>query len=181
MVIGEKLYTADEFFDIARLPENENRRLELQNGEIIEMPPSRPVNTIVAWNIARIVGNYVVKNDLGYMSGADGGYKLAENKVRQPDAAFISKKRYTSIPDEFEGGPDLAIEVISPREDALGKATEYLEAGTQLVWAIYPVEQKVHVLRSEEPRWTILTNDDVLSGEDVLPGFEVPVKDIFPE
>jgi Uma2 family endonuclease len=95
MVIGEKLYTADEFFDIARLPENENRRLELQNGEIIEMPPSRPVNTIVAWNIARIVGNYVVANDLGYMSGADGGYKLAENKVRQPDAAFISKKRYT--------------------------------------------------------------------------------------
>lgn len=181
MVVGEKLYTADEFFEWVQSEAYTDRRLELVTGVIVEMPPSRPINTIVAWNIARIVGNYVVENDLGYMSGADGGYRLSADTVRQPDAAFVSKERYASIPEVFEGGPDLAIEVISPREDALGKATEYLEAGTRLVWAIYPIAQKVHILRPTEPRWTILTVEDTLTGGEVLPGFSVPVREIFPD
>lgn len=181
MAVTRRTYTADEFFEIAQSPENEDRRLELENGMIVEMPPSRPVNTIVAWNISRIVGNYVVEHNLGYMSGADGGYKLSEDKVRQPDAAFVSRERYESIPDEFEGGPDLAIEVVSPREDPLIKATEYLNAGTKLVWAIYPEQQQVHVLTTTAPRWVILTTDDTLTGGDVLPGFQVAVKDIFPD
>jgi Uma2 family endonuclease len=181
MVITSKTYTADEFFEIARATENQDRRLELDNGVIVEMPPSRPINTATAFRIGRLVGNYVDEHNLGYVVGADSGFKLTETQVRQPDAAFVSRERYTSLPDEFEGGPDIAIEVISPREDALNKATEYLDAGTTLVWAIYPEQRKVHVLRKSDPRWTILEAGDVLTGEDVLPGFEVAVDDIFPE
>ena len=179
MVITQKTYTADEFFEIARSPENEDRRLELEHGVIVEMPPSRPVNTVIAVRMARFLGNYVDENNLGYVTGADGDFKLAENQVRQPDAAFVSKERYDSLPDEFEGGPDIAVEVISPREDALGKASEYLEAGTKLVWAIYPEQKKVHVLQKDQPRWVELTIEDTLTGGDALPGFEIAVKDIF--
>lgn len=142
MLIRNRLYTAEEFFEIARLPENDNRRLELEDGVIIEMAASRPINTVIATRMATFLNNHIMKNNAGYVSGADGSYKLANDRVRQPDVAFISKKRYPELPDEFEGGPDIAVEVVSPNEDVLKKASEYLESGTTLVWAIYPDEKK---------------------------------------
>ena len=181
MAVTRKTYTADEFFEVARSPENQHRRLELDNRVIVEMPPSRPINAFIGARILKILANYVDEQGLGYVIDASGGYKLSDDQVRQPDASFISKERYASLPDVFEGGPDIAVEVVSPREDPLAKAAEYLNAGTKLVWAIYPEQQQVHVLTKTEPRWMILTADDTLTGEDVLPGFEVPVKDIFPE
>lgn len=181
MVISEETYTADEFFEIARSPENRDRRMELEHGVIVDMPPSRPINTVIAIHMARFPGNYVDEHNPGYVTGADGGFILAENQVCQPDAAFVSKNRYASLPDKFEGGPDIVVEVISPREDALGKASEYLEAGTKLVWAIYPEQKKVHVLQKDQPRRVELTTADTLTGGDVLPGFEVAVSDIFPD
>ncbi len=48
MVIGEKLYTADEFWEIAQLPENEDKRLALLDGVIVEVPPSSQKNTVTA-------------------------------------------------------------------------------------------------------------------------------------
>jgi Uma2 family endonuclease len=181
MIVSEKLYNAGEFFEFARQPENQERRLELVNGVIVEMPPSRPINTIIAIRIAHFLSEHVMTYDNGYVTGADGGYKLSENQVRQPDAAFISKDRYPTVPDEFDGAPDIAVEVVSPREDALGKASDYLKAGTSQVWAIYPDTKTVHVLQKTEPRWTELTIGDVLHGGDVLPDFELAVEAIFPE
>jgi len=63
----------------------------------------------------------------------------------------------------------------------LKKDKEYLQSGTRLVWVIYPEEQTVEIFRPVEPRWQTLTLDDTLAAEDVLPGFELAVRDIFPE
>ncbi len=181
MVISDIRYTADEFFEVARDPANAERHLELVNGAIVDMPPSSPINTIIAMRIARFLSEYVMTHDAGYVTGADGDFKLSENQVRQPDVAFVSKERYPTVPDQFDSAPDIAIEVVSPREDVLGKASEYLKAGTRFVWAIYPETKTVHVLQSDAPRWTELTAGDVLDGGNVLPEFRLAVDDIFPE
>lgn len=118
-------------------------------------------------------------HDPGYVTGADGGFKLANDRVRQPDVAFVSKSRYPSLPDEFEGGPDLAVEIVSANEDVLKKTDEYLESGTSLIWAVYPDEQVVHVFAPQR-QWTKIDINGTLSGEGVLPGFSLFVKDIFP-
>lgn len=180
MVTREKLYTVQEFLAYVREDADTERRLELEHGVVIEMPPSRPINTIIGYRIGTFLNVYVMKNKLGYVTGPDGGYKLSGDTMRQPDAAFVSRTRYATPPEVFEGGPDIAIEIVSPREDVLKKAAEYLAAGTKLVWAIYPDEQVVHVLRATGQRWDELSLSDTLTGEDVLPGFSLAVREIFP-
>jgi Uma2 family endonuclease len=184
MVTREKLYTAEEFYQIAELPENAERRLELEDGIIVEMPPSSPLNTVIAGLIITALNNHVVKPKLGYVTVPDGGFALSSGRVRQPDVAFISKKRQPTMPKHFGIAPDLAVEIVSTHEDVLKKVSEYIEAGTQLVWVVYPQERTVHIFRgatAPEPRWQTLGIDDTLNGETVLPGFILPVRDIFPE
>lgn len=183
MTLREKLYTAEEFWEIASQPENENRRLELDEGVIIEMAESRPINTITAGRIIHFLNAFVIPRDLGYVTAPDGGFKVGVRKVRQPDAGFISKARLSSIPDRFRIAPDLAVEVVSKNEDIFQKAREYLHAGTRLVWAVYPEEKTVHVILLNEDgglRTIPYGIEATLDGSDVLPGFALAVKDIFP-
>ncbi len=178
----QKLYTAEEFREIARLPENEGRRLELEEGEIVEMPASKPISTILAMRIGHFLNAFVIPRDLGYVTGADGGFKLGPGTVRQPDAAFVSKGRAPQIPAEFDFAPDLAVEIVSGREDVWKKANEYRRAGTRRVWAVYPDDQKVYVFRLNDDgslNGQLFTLDAALDGEDMLPGFVLPVRDIF--
>jgi Uma2 family endonuclease len=184
MLLGERLYTAEEFFEIAGLPENDEKRLELDDGEIVEMAPSSPKNTVLAMRIGYFLNAYVIPRNLGYVTGADGGFKLSEKQVRQPDVAFISKARVPKLPKRFEIAPDLAIELVSPDEDIFKKAREYLHAGTRLVWAVYADEKTVYVFQLDDDgslRSKPFDLNATLDGGDVLPGFSIPVKDIFPE
>lgn len=77
--------------------------------------------------------------------------------------------------------PDIAVEVKSPSKTNIGlrnKAAYYIEQGSRMVWLIYPAKQLVEVYRPDRDL-EILTMNDVLDGADVLPGFSLPVKDIF--
>ena len=122
MVIGEKLYTADEFWVIAQLPENEDKRLALLDGVIVEVPPSSQKNTVTAARIIYFFNAFVIPRNLGYVTGADGGFTLDARNARQPDVAFISKARHARLEGVvFPLAPDLAVEVISPSES--GKTT----------------------------------------------------------
>lgn len=185
MATLEKLITADEFWLIAQLPENENKRLELIDGVIYEMAASSPANTVIAARFVRYIGSYVDDNDLGFVTGADGGYELDVHNVPQPDAAFISKVRQPTLPDKFRIAPDLVVEVISPSErphKVLDKINRYLRAGTRLVWAVYPEDRVVHVYRMGEgssANVKVVIADEALDGEDVLPGFTLPLSKIF--
>lgn len=185
MALREKLYTADEFFEIARLPENEEKRLELEDGVIVDMGSSSRLNTIVAMRIAHFLNAHVIPNDLGYVTGPDGGFKLTTGRVRRPDVGFISKEHNIELKGvEFDFAPDLAVEVVSPDEDVFRKANEYLRSGGKIVWAAYTDEQTVYVMRldSDGSLHSIpYTISDTLDGGDVLPDFRLPVRDIFPE
>jgi Uma2 family endonuclease len=80
----------------------------------------------------------------------------------------------------------LAVEVISPSEssnDVLTKVRRYVDAGTQLVWAVYPREQTVYVWKPVSDgglHVQVFGIEDTLDGGEVLPGFTLNVRDIFP-
>jgi Uma2 family endonuclease len=184
MSVRESVVTVEEFLKTAEAePE---RRLELIDGVIVEMPPSRRKNTILAVRFARYLGAYVDDNDLGYVAGADGGFQLNEETLLMPDVAFIRKERVATLEGvEFDSAPDLAIEVISPSESpraVTDKTRKYLDAGTLMVWNAFPDSKTVDAWRSAddgEMRVKTYTVGDTLDGGDVLPGFQLPLKNIF--
>lgn len=182
----EKLYTAEEFWEIAALPENEDKILELEDGVIIEVPAPKPLHSFLAARLVRLIGNFVEEHKLGYVLGADGGYTLSPRNVRIPDVSFVSKERYPTLPERFEDHPDLAVEVVSP-SDKPGKLsrkiTLYLQTGVRLIWVVYSEEKQVaeYRLANGGTVFRSLELDGTLDGGEVLPNFKLPVKDIFAE
>jgi Uma2 family endonuclease len=86
----EKLYTVEEFWEIVKLPENEERRLELDEGVIVDVGASSKRNTVVTGRLIHFLNAHVIPNNLGVVTTPNAGFKLGRRKYRQPDAAFIS-------------------------------------------------------------------------------------------
>ncbi|MCL4247117.1 MAG: Uma2 family endonuclease [Anaerolineae bacterium] len=181
MTAQERLYTAD---DLLKMTIDDHLKVELVEGVLVEMPPASSIHSIISALLIRLLGNFVAENRLGgYVTGEQGGYQLAEapDTVRAPDAAYISKARAPELTSTyFKGAPDLAVEVISPNDkatDVQEKIDEYLQHGSRLVWAIY---YKTHVVVVHTPAGSrTLHENDTLDGGDVLPGFSLPVREIF--
>ena len=169
------------FEQIAALPENAHKRLEFIGGEIVEVVSNSDASEI-AIRIAPRINLYVESHALGRVTGADGGYKVSgEDYI--PDVGFISKARQPKRSHDTWNplAPDLAIEVISPTDrakDIADKVANYLLAGT-LLWYVYPNDQQVKIYMPGQPVKT-LGLKDVLDGGQVLPGFKLELKDIFP-
>ena len=122
MTLGEKLYTAEEFFEIAALAENDEKRLELDDGEIVDTGSSSRLNTVTAMRIGHFLNAFVIPRDLGYITGADGGFKLSSRRARRPDVGFISKSHGIELVGvEFPIAPDLAVEIVSPMKTSSRK------------------------------------------------------------
>src|SRR5258708_2407355 len=181
MVVQKKTLTADEFAQIEDLPENADRILELIEGEIVEKVPSFEPSRIAA-RIIMLFGTYLLPNEIGYVTGADGGYRISDGDVLNPDVGYISKKRLPERPRrEVQIPPDLAVEVKSPTDTKRGmrrKAEKHLAAGTQIVWLVFPDEQQIEVYVLDQDVVTVGI-DGRLDGGDVLPGFTLKVRDIF--
>ena len=186
---AEKQYiSAEEFLELVDQPQYQDRRLELVEGEIVEMSlPGGEHGEITGWLHVKIA-NHVYENDLGRMTAAETGFSLARNPagratVRGLDIAFISKaKAPNPLPRGWiEIPPDLAVEVISPGNsagDIHKKVRELLRAGASVIWLVY-AETRTVVVHTSAGAVTY-EESDTLSGGDVLPGFELRVEDIFP-
>jgi Uma2 family endonuclease len=187
MVLQERLYTAAEFWEIAQRPENAAKRLALVDGAIVAIPPSNQKRTVIAARVGYFLNAFIIPRDLGYVTGADGGFTLNEGNACQPDVAFIAKARHPKLAGvEFPVAPDLAVEVISPSEssnDVFKKVSRYIQAGTRLVWTLYPDDHMVYVWRAAPDgglHMQAFGINDTLDGGDVLPGFTLQVSAIFP-
>jgi Uma2 family endonuclease len=141
-------YTAEDLWELSHLPENSEKRLELVEGVLIEMPPAGALQGGCTSDLGIEVGIHVKHNQLGYVTAPETGYILFKNPdgkdtVRAPDVGFVSKERLPEgLPDGYVPcAPDLAIEVVSPNDKAIeiqNKINDHLKYGTRLVWVVYP-------------------------------------------
>ena len=172
--------------DLESMPDD-GHRYELVRGELIRMAPTNFEHLEVSGNLIGEVRDFVKKNRLGVVGG-EGGFILARepDTVRGPDMVFVRADRVPKGRARrhfVELAPDLVAEVRSPSDtlaDLMAKADEYLAAGTRLVWIFDPIPRRVYV-RTPDGRRRVLEIGDDLDGEDVLPGFKLPLTEIFPE
>jgi Uma2 family endonuclease len=161
-------------------------RYELVKGIIRKMPPAGFEHGVRAVKIVRYLDVHTEKHKLGYVCGAETGFKISQDPdtVLAPDAAFVSQNSIDEqgIPKGYwVGAPDLAVEIISPNDtytEVAEKADQWLSAGCKMVWVINPRRETVEVYRSNEDI-TVLRGDDILEGKEVIEGFQCRVEDLF--
>jgi len=170
--------------DLLALPDK--GRYELIDGQLVERPMGAK-SSYVAARLLRLLGLLTDAQALGLLFGSDCGYQVFADdpsRVRYADGSFIQRGR---LPDDTppEGHcripPDLVIEAISPNDMARAveeKIEQWLAAGVRLVWVLYPDTHRLHVHRYDGTV-SKLRSDDALSGEDVVPGFQCRVSEIF--
>ena len=188
IVIEQQLYTVDDVWELAHQPDNVNH-YELIEGDLFEMPPPGYAHGRLAVKIARYIDIYVEEHQLGEVT-VETGYHPPDSRhtLLSPDVAFLSKAKapHPSWVKYIPVMPDLAIEILSPTDtlrQARRKAALYLRHGTQLVWIVLPDEKGVDVCRAADgPRLNIefVGQESSLSGEQVLPGFELELGLLFP-
>lgn len=158
---------------------------DLIEGELIEMAAGTR-HAIISSVIDRTIGNFAEAHQLGFTFTADPTFVLSvEGRTAvRPDVAFVRRDRVLALEDPdkiFPAAPDLAVEVVSPTDCAIhvnAKVRAYLEAGTQLVWVIYPEKRTATVFSQNSPT-VFLGEGDALDGGNVLPGFSLPLARVF--
>jgi Uma2 family endonuclease len=178
-----KLLTAEEFM-AADLGEG---TFELVRGEVVEVPPTMPEHGRVCVNTGFVLETYGRQSGRGYALSNDAAVvtERGPDTVRGADVCFYSHARW---PRSQLGNtlppvpPDLAVEVYSPsnRRGAMSqKVTEYLVAGTLMVWVVYPANRSVAIYRSDDEPPLVLREGDVIENLPELPGFRCAVADFF--
>ena len=182
MAVTHKPVTAEE---LLRIP-NDGLRSELVRGEVRRMAPAGNVHGRLAMKIGWTLAQHVETQGLGVVYAAETGFRIASDPdtVRAPDAAFVSRERVEAVGDAegyWPGAPDLAVEVVSPNDtysEVEEKVTDWLRAGTRMVVVVNPRGKTVTV-RSSEKDITVLIEEDALDGGEVVPGWRLPVADVF--
>ncbi len=175
-----KSVTAEELFNMP----DDGYRYELVRGELRKMAPAEGFHGKSTMRISVPLGDFVYQNDLGEVYAAETGYRLAPDHVRAPDVSFISRERLEAIgegPGYWPAAPDLVVEVISPSDrltQVAEKVHDWLEAGTRMVIVVNPRRRDVTVHLPGEALVT-LTKGNTLDGGDVVPGWNMPIRNIF--
>lgn len=174
--------TADDLF---RLPES-GKRYELVAGELVEMAPPGGEHGYVAARVLYHLSAFIAQHNVGgAVFAAETGFQIARDPdvVRAPDVAYVAEPRLSQarVPGYPTLAPDLVVEVVSPNDTAEqvhAKVEDWLRAGTQLVWVLYPATRSAVSYRPDgEAR--VLHEADTLSGEPVLPGFSCRLADVL--
>ena len=171
--------------DVIDIEARESRLCELVDGVLVEKTVGY-YESYLAMRLGHLLTGFVEEHRLGVVAGEAGTLRLAPGLVRIPDVSFTSWDQLSGrrIPREpiADLAPVLAAEVISASNTAQEmerKLQEYLAAGVRLVWYVLPEPQEVHVHTAEQH--DVLTIDQELSGGEVLPGFALPLRQLFEE
>ncbi|MBX9623925.1 MAG: Uma2 family endonuclease [Gemmataceae bacterium] len=161
---------------------------EVIDGVPVELPPMSTDSQVLASRLVRHLGNHGADHDLGEaVSETLFKLPLPVDRNRRPDVAFVPYSRAprnARLPSTsgWEVLPDLCVEVVSPTDTAdeiMDKVREYFQAGVRLVWVFYPRHDLVHVYESLTAVRGLNRADD-LDGGAVLPGFRLPLTELFP-
>jgi Uma2 family endonuclease len=182
MTFESRHMTVDEFKRFVLLPENDDHLYEYIAGEVIEKQAAFYSALITTEITAPIVG-FVHDRDLGFVTGA-ACYCAVLDDWYLPAAAFMSRERMAKPSQEYFVSipPNLVVEVVSPLNHPSVlriKLWNYQAAGI-VVWVVDPDRKHVEVGVPGQPINAIGV-DGTLDGGTLLPGFTLPVKDIFPE
>lgn len=176
MVAGEKV-TREGFSKFAELPENADRVFELINGEIVEKMPGTTRNSAIPMNLAGVVRPYCRQHNIPcFMTGEQGSYNV-RGEVFAPDFAYKQTPTTAEYPDPVP--PLWVLEVVSPNDkprDVRNKRQVYLDAGI-LYWEVYPEDNLVDVYIADQHM--SYRADDVIDLGDLIPGFKLPVRELF--
>ena len=176
--VGVTTRTPMTVAEFEKLPDDGNLH-ELDEGELIVMPPRGSRHGIAQ---ASVLSALFRAADSGIALGRCG-FRLTQDVIYAPDAAFIRKERRTEmVPGRYcEFGPDLAVEILSPDDNAARlqrKIARYLAAGTSVVWVLDPETITVNVYQKPGAFLT-LAADDSIDAPELLPGFSIPVRTLF--
>jgi Uma2 family endonuclease len=179
MTVDTRPFTADE---LLRLPDD-GWRYELVQGELKRMSPAGYDHGDIAMNIGAHLKAYVRAHRLGKVFAAETGFLLSRSPdtVLAPDVSYVHTERLMRPRGRgfFVGHPDLAVEVISPDDlytDVDEKTQQYLKAGTSAVVIVNPRTGTVQVHRGSND---VRTMPDMLDVDDVVPGWKMPLAEIF--
>jgi len=171
---------------VLELNERHDCLCELVDGVLVEKTVGT-YESFLAGELFRRLANFVADRKLGVALPADGMMRLSPGLVRIPDASFVGWDRFPGrrlSRDPIWGpAPDLAVEVVSrsnTTQEMERKLDEYFGVGVRLVWYVYPESRTIEVYAARDRR-TVLGEEDVLDGGDVLPGFELSLKEFFAE
>jgi Uma2 family endonuclease len=182
-----KIVTPDRITPADLLLRPDSQHFELINGQLVERDMSR-ASVYFATRLAAKLERFCEKNSIAWVWGDGAQYRcFAEdpNQIRRPDVSVILRRRLSNddfLEDGFtEIAPDIVAEVISPNDvmyDVTAKRDLWLSSGMVLVWIIDPRTKTVEV-HTRTGRTHFLRETDTLTAEPVLPGFSLPVAELF--
>jgi Uma2 family endonuclease len=170
--------------DVLELDRREGRGCELIDGTLVEKALGS-AESYVSWLLGGLLKDYLDRHKLGIGLNPDGLLRISPGLVRMPDLSFISwdklPNRKVPLKPIWNLYPDLAIEIVSEGNTSAEirrKLSEYFNAGVRLAWVIDPRKRTARVHKSAR-RSTLIREHQSLDGGDVLPGFIVPLADLF--
>lgn len=172
--------TDNEFFSFC--VQNKHIKIERdENHQILFMPPEGNFTANNNFEIAFELATWIKKNKSGLGFGTSVGFTLPDNSVRSPDVAWVSLETWNSVDEKDKEKfahitPDFIIELMSPsdnQKDAMSKMEMWRKNGVRLGWLIDPQKQESFIYRIDGTINKVEGFDKFLSGEDVLPGFEL--------
>lgn len=172
--------------DLLVFAERDKRLCELIDGTLVEKPMGR-YESLIACYLITALNTFVLPRKLGFVTGEAGMNRMVTGNVRMPDVTFVS---VDDLPNrEFPKTPvpslkpTIAAEVLSvsnTRTEIAQKLKEYFQSGTRLAWVIDLETQTVAIYdKTPDTPSRVLVNTEVLDGGTVLPGFQIPVADLF--
>jgi len=171
--------------DYMSMPEDDDRRFELIDGELILAPSPVPQHQDIVLNLARMLADFAESQDLGKVMVSPMDVVLSDHDVFQPDILFISRNRLHIIGDRnIQGAPDLVIEILSPSTEGRDrgiKLEQYLRYGVREYWIIDPHQRTLEVLRASDTEFETVRvyPEGTTATSPALEGIEVEVDRLF--
>ncbi len=182
----QKPLTKAEFAELAeRYPDLSMERDV--NGNVIVMSPVKKGSGRRESRLFLLLGAWLVQTKNGELFGSSTGFDLPDGSNRSPDVAWVSNLRMaadTASEEEFMRiVPDFVGEIRSSTDRVKTlqrKMTDsWIANGVRLAWLIDPYDEKAYIYRPGREVEVIEGFDGkMLSGEDVLPGFELALEEM---